>query len=58
MMLIYQVLDEQNHPIGEYNDLDYALHNAEVLTFHNSEHYYHVEEINISELGMSYVYAS
>jgi hypothetical protein len=57
-MLIYQVLDEQNHPIGEYNNLDYALHNAEVLTFRDSEHYYHVEELNISDLGMSYVYAS
>ncbi len=31
-MLIYQVLDEQNRPIGEYNDLDYALHNAQSLT--------------------------
>jgi hypothetical protein len=49
MMLIYQVLDEQNHPIGEYNDLDYALQNAEILTFRNIEHYYHVEEINIKE---------
>jgi len=57
-MLIYQVLDEQNHPIGEYNDLDYALQNAEILTFRNIEHYYHVEEINIHEYEMSYVYAS
>jgi len=57
-MLIYQVLDEQNHPIGEYNDLDYALQNAEILTFRNIEHYYHVEEINIKEYEMSYVYAS
>jgi hypothetical protein len=48
-MLIYQVLDEQNRPIGEYNDLDYALHNAEALTFWHTEHYYHVEEIELIE---------
>ncbi|MFM9835073.1 MAG: hypothetical protein ACKVOA_03110 [Methylophilaceae bacterium] len=46
-MMVYQVLDEQNHPIGEYNDLDYALHKAELLTFWNTDHYFHVEEIKI-----------
>lgn len=49
MMTIYQVLDEQNNPIGEYSDLDYALHNAESLTFWHEDHYYHVQEINLFE---------
>jgi hypothetical protein len=49
IMLVYQVLDEQNNPVAEYSDLDYALHNAQSLTFWHTDHYYHVEEINISE---------
>ena len=48
-MLIYQVLDEQNRPIGEYSNLDYALHNAEALTFWHTNHYYHVAEIELVE---------
>jgi hypothetical protein len=46
-MLIYQVLDEQNQPIGEYNNLDYALHRAQDLTLWHTEHYYHVQELEL-----------
>lgn len=49
MMTIYQVLDEQNNPIVEYSDLNYALRNAESLTFWHEDHYYHVEEIKLAE---------
>jgi len=49
MMMVYQVLDEQNNPVGEYSSLDYALHNAENLTLWHEDHYYHVEELNLSE---------
>ena len=45
-MMVYQVLDEENNPIAEFNDLDYALNNAEKLTFWHTDHYYHVQEIN------------
>ncbi len=48
-MLIYQVLDEQNYPVGEFSDLDYALHTADDLTFWHMDHYYHVEELELEE---------
>lgn len=48
-MFIYQVLDEQNYPVAEYSDLDFALYNAQNLTLWHSDHYYHVEEIEIAE---------
>jgi hypothetical protein len=48
-MMVYQVLDEQNNPIAEYSDLDYALQNAQTMTFWHTDHYYHVEEINLVE---------
>jgi hypothetical protein len=49
IMQIYQILDEQNNPVAEYSSLDYALHNAENLTFWHTDHYYHVEEIELIE---------
>ncbi len=50
IMTIYQVVDEQNHPVGEYLDYDKAMHNAENLTLWYSEHYYHVERLEFSEM--------
>ncbi len=50
-MPIYQVLDEENYPVGEYSDLDYALHHAEDLTFWHAEHYYYVKELHPEEEG-------
>ncbi len=49
-MTIYQVVDEQNHPVGEYLDYDKARHNAEDLTLWYSEHYYHVERMEFKEV--------
>lgn len=49
IMMVYQVLDEQNNPIAEFSDLDYALQNAQTMTFWHSDHYYHVEELNVVE---------
>ncbi len=48
-MQVYQVLDEQNNRITEYSRLDAALHNAEELTFWHTDHYYHVQEIELTE---------
>lgn len=48
-MLIYQVLNEQNQPVAEFSDLDYALYNAQSLTLWHSDHYYHVEEVEFKE---------
>ncbi|HQN64692.1 MAG TPA: hypothetical protein PLR90_03525 [Methylophilus sp.] len=55
-MLIYQVLDEQNYPIGEYSDLDYALHRAEDLTLWHAEHYYHVQELMLEDAELEDAY--
>ncbi len=49
-MMVYKVVDEQNNAIAEFSNLDYALHNAESLTFWHEDHYYRVEEVNFSEL--------
>ncbi len=46
-MQAYQVLDEQNNPVAEYNSLDYARHEAESLTFLHADHYYHVETVDL-----------
>lgn len=48
-MQVYQVLDEQNNAVAEYSSLDYALHSAEDLTFWHTDHYYHVQEIDLIE---------
>lgn len=48
-MVIYQVVDEQNHPIGEYQNFENAKHNAEDMTLWFSDHYYHVEELVFEE---------
>lgn len=48
-MLIYQVLDANNRSVGEYSNLDFALQNAQDLTYWHTGHYYHVEEIEIGD---------
>jgi len=48
-MTIYQVLDEQNNPVGEYHQRDKALHSAEDMTLWFEEHYYHVEAFEYEE---------
>lgn len=46
-MVIYQVMDEQNHPVAEYMNMDKAVREAEDMTLWFSEHYYHVEELEL-----------
>lgn len=46
-MQIYQVLDEQNHLIAEYSQFDTARYNAEMLTIWHTDHYYHVEALEL-----------
>jgi len=43
-MVIYQVLDEQNYPVGEYLDLVIAMQNADDLADWDDMHHYHIEE--------------
>jgi hypothetical protein len=46
-MMIYQVLDEQHHMLGEFNNLDFALENAEMMMELNFERYFYVKEVEI-----------
>jgi hypothetical protein len=48
-MTIYQVVDEQNHPVAEYRHFDKALHSAEDMTLWFEDHYYHVETLEFEE---------
>lgn len=43
MMTIYQVLDEQNHPVYETASFENALLEAEMLNYSSDEHYFFVE---------------
>jgi hypothetical protein len=43
MMTIYQVLDEQNHPVYETASFEKALLEAEMLNHSSDEHYFFVE---------------
>ena len=40
-MTIYQVVDEENNLVSEYQNQDVALHRAEDMTLWFSDHYYH-----------------
>ena len=46
-MVIYQVVNEQNQSVGEHQSRDNALHSAENFTLWDSDHYYHVEEMEL-----------
>lgn len=47
-MLIYQVIDEQHHPMGEFSNLDFALQSAEMLMEWDTERYYYVDEVELN----------
>lgn len=49
-MTIYQVLNEENQFIQEYQDLEFAQQEAELLTLWNDEHYYHVQLVEFEEV--------
>lgn len=42
-MAIYQVLDEQNHPVYETKSFIKALQEAELLNHSDDDHYFFVE---------------
>ena len=48
-MTIYQVLDEQNHPVYETNQFLRALEEAEILNDSFDEHYFFVETASLIE---------
>lgn len=48
-MVIYQVLDEENHPIAEYPTFESAIQDADDLTLWDADHYFHVETLHIEE---------
>jgi hypothetical protein len=48
-MVIYQILDEQNYPVGEYLDIVVATQNAEDLAYWQDSHHYHVEKLSAEE---------
>lgn len=48
-MTIYQVVDEENNLVSEYEHRDNALHRAEDMTLWFADHYYHIEELVFQE---------
>jgi hypothetical protein len=48
-MLIYQILDANRRPVGEYGNLDFALQSAQDMTYWHTGHIFHIEEIEIPE---------
>lgn len=56
-MVIYQTLNEQNYPIGEFLDLVVATHVVKDLSLWLSEHYYHIETTEFED-DMSWVGAA
>ncbi len=46
-MTIYQVLDEQNHPVFEDTSFIKALEEAELLNHSFDEHYFFVEAAEV-----------
>lgn len=43
-MTIYQVVDEENNLVCEYQYRGTAIHSAEDMTVWFANHYYHIEE--------------
>lgn len=41
-MTIYQVINEQNYPVDEYEDLDVAEREAELRNTWHEDHYFYV----------------
>ncbi len=56
-MVIYQTLNEQNYPIGEFLDIVVATHVAKDLSQWLSENYYYIEttqfEDDVSWVGVA-----
>lgn len=48
-MAIYQVLDEQNHPVYEAQSFIKALQEAELLNQSDDDHYFFVEVAEVQK---------
>lgn len=48
-MTIYQIVDEENNLVCEYQYRDMALQRAEDMTLWFADHYYHIEELVFQE---------
>jgi len=49
IMAIYQVLDEQNHPVYEARSFIKALQEAELLNQSDDDHYFFVEVAEVQK---------
>lgn len=47
-MTIFQVLNEENQLYCEFTEIDKAMQSAQNLTALDDEHFYHVEELELS----------
>lgn len=48
-MTLYQVMDEENHLVGEYQYRDKAQYYVEDMTLWFAEHHYHIEVLIFQE---------
>ena len=46
-MTIYQVVNEQNHPIYAFLSLENAAQEVQMLNESNEEHFYYVNELEL-----------
>jgi hypothetical protein len=47
-MTIYQVVDEQNHPVNAFTNIDSAAKEVEILNECFEEHYYFLNELELA----------
>jgi hypothetical protein len=48
-MTIYQVIDEQNHPVYAFLTFENAAEEVEMLNESREDHYYYVNELEMSD---------
>ncbi len=49
-MTIYQIVNEQNHPIYAFLSLETAAQEVEMLNESREDHFYHVNEVEIETI--------
>ena len=50
-MTLYQVVNEQNHPLYAFLTFQNAAEEVEVLNENHEDHYYHVNEIVLNDIS-------
>jgi hypothetical protein len=48
-MMIYKVVDEQNHPIYAFQSLEIAQQEVEMLNEHREDHFFFIEPVEIQQ---------